>query len=107
MHDIGASKKKTLGAICSGTGMPNAIQSREYSKDSGNDGMSHKIWAVNANWDSNYGNWNVNANSVTNPNRWNEGNQVFSRNCLLSAALPGCCFLSPATQHFSDDGEFS
>ena len=42
-----------------------------------------RLWAVNANWNSDNGGWNVNANSVTNPNRWNADNQVVSRNSLI------------------------
>ena len=43
-----------------------------------------RLWAVNANWNSDNRDWNVNANSVTNPNRWNAGNQVVSRNSNFS-----------------------
>lgn len=47
------------------------------------DGCQHSIWAVNCNWNANYGDWNVEANPVTNPNEWNDGNQVVSRDSLL------------------------
>lgn len=46
---------------------------------SGDDGALHRTWAVNANWNPNYGDWNVNVNSVANLNRWNAGNQVLSK----------------------------
>ena len=46
------------------------------------DGVSHIIWAVNANWNAENG-WNVEANSVENPNRWNDGNQVLSKLSLF------------------------
>ena len=65
--------------------VPNEIQSREYSKDGGIDGVIHTaLWAVNANWNADNDGWNVEANSVSNPNRWNDGNQVVSRNSFLS-----------------------
>ena len=43
-----------------------------------------RLWAVNANWNSDNGGWNVNANSVENPDRWNVDNQVLSRYSFLS-----------------------
>ena len=43
-----------------------------------------RLWAVNANWNSDNGGWNVNANSVANPDRWNADNQVLSRYSFLS-----------------------
>ena len=70
---------KILGIDYYGIAMPNTIQSQEYSKDSGMEGILYRIWAVNVNWNSFNEGWNVNANSVTNPNRWNDGNQVFSK----------------------------
>ena len=70
---------KILGTGYYGIAMPNAIQSREHSKDSGTEGTLYRIWAVNVNWNANDSGWNVNANSVSNPNRWNDGNQVFSK----------------------------
>jgi len=70
---------KILGTEYYGIAMLNAVQSREYSKDSGTEGILYRIWAVNVNWDSFNGGWNVNANSVENPNRWDDGNQVFSK----------------------------
>ncbi len=62
------------------------------------------LQAVNVNWNDD--GWNVNANSVTNPNEWNDGNQVFSRNCCISPALPSGSFvfntLYPPAEHLAD-----
>ena len=89
--------------------MPNTIQLREHSKGSGTDGATHKIWAVNANWNgvNRYWNgvnryWNVEANSVRNPNEWNSGNRVLSRNFLHFTALyyTGLVFYSSSHQAF-------
>ena len=66
------------------------------------EGILHKIWAVNANWNADNRKWNVNANSVTNPNDWNAGNQVGSRNSFRSKTLLwGLCLFLPASEHFS------
>ena len=69
------------------------------------DGILHKLWTVNANWNDD--GWNVNANSIDNPNDWNAGNQVFSRYSRLSSPtlfwgsfLYG--FFSPTTNVISD-----
>ena len=45
----------------------------------GNEGTSHRAWAVNAYWNPIYGDWNVNVNSVAYLNEWNAGNQVLSK----------------------------
>ena len=59
--------------------LANSIQLKEYSISGGNESASHRAWAVNANWNPNYGYWNVNVNSVANLNEWNAGNQVLSK----------------------------
>ncbi len=55
--------------------------------DGGTDGVAHKLWAVNANWNGD--GWNVNANSVENPNRWNADNEFVSRYSFLSPPVGG------------------
>jgi len=77
------------------------IQSQEYSRDSGNGGTPHRAWAVNANWNPNYGDWNVNVNSVANLNEWNAGNLVLSQ--LYSFKTPastGILFVSASHRAF-------
>jgi len=57
-----------------------------------------RLWAVNANWNSDNGGWNINANSVENPNRWNDGNQVVSRYSFLSPPFGGVFASKPFRQ---------
>ena len=57
-----------------------------------------RLWAVNANWNSDDGGWNVNANSVENPNRWNDGNRVVSRYSFLSPPIGGVFASKPLRQ---------
>lgn len=78
-----ALKKKRIGAVyLRAYKATNKIQSREYSRDSGIDGILHKLWAVNTNWNDD--GWKFNANPIDNPNDWNADNQVFGRNYFLS-----------------------
>ena len=58
------------------------------------------LWAVNANWNSNYRYWNVEANSVENPNEWNAGNQFFSKISLFKNSLMEFLFVSANRQEF-------
>ena len=55
------------------------MQFREYSTDSGNGGVSHRAWAVNANWNPNYGGWIVHVISVANLHEWLAGRRVLSQ----------------------------
>ena len=74
--------------------LANSIQLKEYSIGSGNEGASHRAWAVNANWNPDYGVWNVNVNSVANLNEWNAGNQVLSKLSLSNNPFIGVVVLS-------------
>ncbi len=80
-------KKKIIGAMSWRTyNVPGQIQLREYSRGGAYDGLLYngEVWAVNANWNPDNGYWNVEANSVSNPNPWNAGNQILSRDPILS-----------------------
>lgn len=94
-----ALKTKILGVEHYVSQLTNPIQFREYSRDGDNGGTLHRAWAVNANWNPNYGDWNVNVHSVANLNEWNAGNQVLSKLFSFKNPLLGFCLSPPAAKH--------
>ena len=62
--------------------IPRAIQSIEYSMDSGIDGSSHTFFVANVNVNSD-GTLKVNVNQLENSNVWNAEN----RHCMVAPKL--------------------
>lgn len=73
-QELGDRQEITLGQFYRFLGTQDSGWYIAYIRDAKGD-----LWAVNADWYSDYVRWSVNADSVADPYRWNEGSQVLSR----------------------------